>query len=246
MNKTVLIVLLVLIAIVLGGFGWWFLTKGFNRSETEKIAVSVTSTPSTQKTYENSNFGFSFKYPDTFVKYDAQMSNGTGQLFAISYRDPAREKEILVNDCVMNESVSWQNSTPKQADCTQTLANLTQTEKTKILDSIDGPLLSKSIIVQVFDDSVGSDIKTWLTNRYKQANTELENYVSGKQITMGGETGYFSNIGCCAGYIVNYAVKHGDKIYILNTNYKDADTGSGTTEDNTFLQDVAETFEFTK
>lgn len=247
MKKTVLIILAILVPVaVLFFVGYWIITEDLAKKTASESPTPTPAISGEMKTYENNEFKFSFQYPLIYVNYDAQLSGAVGELFNIAFRDPARETERKVNDCVINESFNWANSTPKQAECTQYLAELTQPEKDKVLQSTTGLLHSKSIIVQVFDDSGELDVKTWLINRYELAQTELQDYAPGKQITMAGETGYFSNIGCCADYVVTYTVKHGDKIYILGTNYELGDTGSGATEDNTLLQEVAKTFEFVR
>lgn len=242
MKKTILVVVLVIVIVAaLIGVGYWIITRDLSNTVDQSSATKTAT--STQQAYVNSQYKFSIDIPVTWENYDSQMS-GTNQLFEISYRDPAREREIKVNECVFNEDIDWANPTPVEAECVSYMAELSQADKEKILNSTTGFIHSKSIIIQVFEDTDDEDLQTWITKRYRLPETELQDFELGKQITMGGETGYFSNIGCCADYIVTYTVKHGDKVYSIGTNYEAGDTGSGVTEDNTLLQEFARTFKF--
>ncbi len=247
MKKTVLMIFAILVPVaVLFFVGYWIITEDLAKKTASESSTSTPALTQDLRTYQNSEFKFSFQYPSTYVNYDAQMSGVENQLFNVAFRDPAREREIKVEECVTNEKYGWGNVSITEGSCTQYLTGVTQEQKDKILNRTTGLLHSKSVIVQVFDDSAGTDVKTWLIDRYKLPQTELQDYAPGKQITMAGETGYFSNIGCCADYFVAYVIKYGDKIYSLGTNYELGDTGSGATEDNTLLQEVAKTFEFVK
>jgi len=101
----------VIVVIIALGFGLWFYIFGPGSSWIESGTGNVTTSTNKDetaswKTYTNTNYSVSFKYPKTWLEKKGEPTQG---LFSITFYDPARETEMAISSCVNNELVNWAN-----------------------------------------------------------------------------------------------------------------------------------------
>jgi len=94
MSKTLSVLLTVIIIIVLGGVGYYFLNQNFKdqKADLEKqitdlqaqiktaqdaLTSTLTADTSDWKTYSSDKYGFSFKYPDDWMKTSCKQGSST-------------------------------------------------------------------------------------------------------------------------------------------------------------------------
>lgn len=153
--------------------------------------VSTTSTAD-WKTYANSEYGFSFKYPKDWVETLTDEPADTNLAFKVTLQSPTATAQ--------------------------------------------GQGSKNNIYLAIFNGD-SSPLADWLTNHYKKADTELENYTVGKQITLGQINGYLSDTGCCGANNIAYVVKKNSLIYALGSTYAEAEKT---------ISEIYQTFQFTK
>lgn len=172
------------------------------------------------KTYTNTTYGLSFKYPKEWesTKSEITIEPAQGELandlvLKVQFYNPAQQKQI---DCANNEFQNWADTKLTQAECQPVLAGLTADQKSKLT----GPRSPENIFVRVFTKANSfTALKDWLYTKYHQPNTELERYEVGQAVTLDGKNGYFSSIGCCGGIDRNYVVEANGFVYMLGSNY---------------------------
>lgn len=220
-------------------------------TEKEALATTAAATATTAETattapantYTNTDYGFSFVYPEGWTTAEnPYITASTGVVSSINYRNPADTLANKKIDCVQNEAVSWANPAPTKAECQSILADLTTKQKTD-LDNTKPGSEYHTLFVRVYNASGYTDAKKWLTNHYTSLGGQIaDSYNMGKEISLGSQTGVYSDASCCAGYDVSYAVLKGAYVYEFGTNDRTADADE---KDNTFLQKMATTFQFT-
>jgi len=161
--------------------------------------------------------------------------------FSVQFVDHAMSQKI---DCNNSKSQNWSDISSygfTQAQCEAIIASETASE----ISTLHGPMSSDGIFVRVYNYSGSQSLNEWLLANYKVANTELENYTPGKAITLGGLSGFTSQIACCTAYDLSYVVKKSSYIFQLGTQGRLNGTGdSRENYDNTTLKTIAETFKF--
>lgn len=106
-----------------------------------------------------------------------------------------------------------------------------------------GPVTSDDVYMRVYKKTTSSTtLNAWLISTYKLPNSELSDYAVGKEITLGGQKGFFSSIGCCAQVDRNYVVEKGDYIYSLGSGHFDNDIKD--VDMPATFQKIAPTFKF--
>jgi len=106
-----------------------------------------------------------------------------------------------------------------------------------VIPTSDDPYVIQNIYVRVTGkaDSDNSSLSSWLANHYRSKGGELEDYQVGDQITLGGISGYVSDIGCCGGMDKSYVAQKVGEIFFIGTN---------STEKYSKLAQIASTFKF--
>jgi hypothetical protein len=182
--------------------------------------------------YTNTDFRFSFSYPSSWIKrinkFEWRGDLNADLVFGIDFSDPAREKEILIADCLNNRSSNWVNATPTRATCDPILASLSADQEKKY-ETVMRP---RNIFIRVYHSDI--PLREWLLMTYKVPKTELEDYQIGRDIELSGRKGYYSSTGCCDGIDRAYAVKKEAYIYEFGTNC----------DDNPIIEDFVGGFKF--
>lgn len=251
---TTTIILVLVTAAIFLEIGYFIGANSIYESEITQTNSALSPVSSSTETadadgmlsYQNSVYGFSFKYPAGFLQYSPNTSDKSGKfktLFAIGFKDPDREKEIQQAQCINNEMTEWSNKTPAKEECDPILSGLSDNQKQDLFKK-NGNAKSKNILVYIYRSQTSKTLADWLTEKYKQPNTELQDYAPGKSIKIADKDGLVSNIGCCDGYYLNYVFANSDYIFELGTNDQSSDMSNGS--DNSFLDQISKTFKFTK
>lgn len=168
-----------------------------NPASNEALDVSTT--------YTNTDYGFTFKYPDSWIQHNIDWSPRSSLnadfLFSINFSNPSPKGSELVDVCTnyYNTGILPQSLTEKQCD-----------------DIIDDARHPSNIFIRVFKTEKSLD--AWLIEHYKLPHSELQDYTLGADISLGSEEGYLSSTGCCLGIDQAYVVKKNGYIYEFGSN----------------------------
>lgn len=227
---------------------FWFTNSGNNNNDktinTLIQTIQLTSLTADWKTYTNNTYGFSFKYPNDWdvkkvVTTTREVFDNEDTIYKISLSDQTSARKIA---CANNEFQNWKDDSPTKAECEPILSQMSSEEKSKWT----GPLAPLGIFLRVSNFDSSQSLSQWLVNEYRKG--ELDSYDVGKEITMGSLKGYISSAGCCAGYDLSYVVQKESHVYELGTNNRLASINDQNikTRDDTFVNQVSDTFHFTK
>jgi len=240
-----LIVLFIVLALAILGGGGYAVFRYYHSRTCCGIKTSSNvnvNSNSGWETYKNTNYGFSFQYPASWKKTKKEETTlpgpaGNDFVFGVSFYDPVEKKKI---DCANTDyQGTWEGASVTQVECQSILSQMSATEKEKYR----GSRAPQGIYAYVFKNSNNQLVYDWLNATYKIANTELQDYAPGKQITLDGESGYLSSIGCCSESNRNYTVAHNNYFYELGTTY--FETRLGETEMPPIFLQIVDTFKFT-
>lgn len=234
--RTILWVILGILILAIGGVSGYFANqKGLFQKKSSP--TSTKENANTLQTYTNKSLNFSLKYPASWIEIP-RISSDKETIFTKELLDPQRQKELEISDCLINESFNWANDSPVKEDCVSILAQVTA-EQRKTLNVKISP---KNVYIAVIQPKTEvKDLKTWLTDRFRTKDGELQNFEPGGEITLGGQKGYIVSIGCCADYDVAYVVQKGNLIYQLGTNDGDGQLENG---QNSLLDEISKNFKF--
>ncbi len=177
------------------------------------------------KTYRNEEYGFEFEYPSDWLRDDSGFEwrgalNGD-LIHSVEFVDPDDEVIAMMYQCRNNRMLGWKSTEPTEEDCAESFNTLDKMQEDEINLFFDKAFArgSNNIFVRIHETELG--LRDWLLSNYKRDNTELANYEIGRDVVLGGKSGYLSGTGCCGGVDTAYVVKNGGYVYEFGSNGRD-------------------------